>query len=147
MNKYVKSDIYRIYGEYNFRIFLKSMFKNPTLRFQYAFRMCNAETSLKRVWGRLLWRMNKTKKNISIPINTKIGYGLYIGHGGPVIVNYKTEIGNNVNLSPFLVIGSNKGTPAKIGDNVLFLATSVSIDLILKQLELILYVLYLLSNL
>ena len=34
------------------------------------------------------------------------------------MINGKTIIGNNVNVSQFLSIGSTKGTPATIGDNV-----------------------------
>lgn len=53
-----------------------------------------------------------------IPKSVKIGYGLYIGHGGPVIINPTAVIGNNVNLSQFTTIGSNEGKAAIIGDNV-----------------------------
>lgn len=60
----------------------------------------------------------QNKKNIEIPRTTSIGYGLYIGHGGPVIVNPTAIIGNNVNLSQFTTIGSNDGKAAIIGDNV-----------------------------
>ena len=49
---------------------------------------------------------------------TIIGYGLYISHGGPVVVNPSTVIGNNCNLSQFVTIGSNEGKAAVIGDNV-----------------------------
>ncbi len=59
-----------------------------------------------------------TKYGIQIPRTTKIGYGFYIGHGIGIIINGKTVIGNNCNVSQFLSIGSNKGTPAVIGDNV-----------------------------
>ena len=59
-----------------------------------------------------------TKYGIQIPRTTKIGYGFYIGHGVGIIINGKTVIGNNCNVSQFLSIGSNKGTPAVIGDNV-----------------------------
>lgn len=53
-----------------------------------------------------------------MPPETKIGYGLYIGHGICMVVNEGTVIGNNVNLSQFLNIGTNHNTPAIIGDNV-----------------------------
>ena len=42
---------------------------------------------------------------------------MYIGHGGPIIINPTTIIGNNCNLSQFTTIGSNEGHAAKIGDN------------------------------
>lgn len=58
------------------------------------------------------------KYGIQIPRTTQIGYGFYIGHGVGIIINGKTVIGNNCNVSQFLSIGSNKGTPAVIGDNV-----------------------------
>lgn len=48
----------------------------------------------------------------------KCGYGLYIGHGGPIVVNHTATIGNNCNLSQFTTIGSNHGKAATIGDNV-----------------------------
>lgn len=47
------------------------------------------------------------KYGIQISPKTKIGYGLYIGHGIGIIINKTAEIGNNVNLSQFLNIGSN----------------------------------------
>lgn len=59
-----------------------------------------------------------TKYGIQIPYNTKIGYGFYIGHGVGVVINGGTTIGNNVNISQFLSNGTNKHTPATIGNNV-----------------------------
>ena len=60
----------------------------------------------------------RNHQQIQILRKTKIGYGLYIGHGGPVVVNPSTVIGNNCNLSQFVTIGSNEGKAAVIGDNV-----------------------------
>ena len=47
-----------------------------------------------------------------------VAYGLYIGHGGPVIINPTAVIGNNCNLSQFVTIGAIDGNAAEIGDNV-----------------------------
>lgn len=58
------------------------------------------------------------KYGLQIYPDTKIGYGLYIGHGFGTIVNPTAIIGNNVNLSQFTTIGSNEGKSALIGDNV-----------------------------
>lgn len=67
----------------------------------------------------LLMHKHMTRKyGVQIPRTTQIGYGFYIGHGIGIVINGGTKIGNNVNISQFLSIGSNNGTPATIGDNV-----------------------------
>lgn len=117
MNQFVKSDLFRYYGKCDFVTFLKAIVKSRTFRFQYAFRMCQCSGIL-RLWGLFLWILNRSRKFIQLPRTTKVGYGLYIGHGGPIIVNPTAVIGNNVNLSQFTTIGSNHGKAATIGDNV-----------------------------
>lgn len=116
MNDYIKSDLMRYYGKYDFLTFLKAIRKNRTFRFQYILRLCQ-DKGLKKHLGNFLWYFNKTRKQIQIPKTTKIGYGLYIGHGGPIVVNPTTVIGNNCNFSQFTTIGSNYDKAATIGDN------------------------------
>lgn len=81
-----------------------------------AFRLVNAGGVLK-LFGIILWKL-RNHQQIQILRKTKIGYGLYISHGGPVVVNPSTVIGNNCNLSQFVTIGSNERKAAVIGDNV-----------------------------
>jgi serine O-acetyltransferase len=66
------------------------------------------------------------KYGLQIHPQTKIGYGLYIGHGVGIIVNSTAEIGNNCNLSQFTTIGTNRKKAAIIGDNV-YIGPSVCI--------------------
>ena len=116
VNDYIRSDLMRYYGKYDTATFMRAYFKNSTFRFQYAFRLCQ-RTGLAKAVGRILWKMNRTKLSIQLPYQTKVGYGLYIGHGGPIVVNHTAVIGNNCNLSQFTTIGSNEGHAATIGDN------------------------------
>ena len=71
----------------------------------------------------------KKKYGIDIHCTTKIGYGLFIGHGGPLIVNPTTVIANNVNLSQFTTIGANDGRQAAVIGNNVYIGPNVCIIL------------------
>ena len=97
MNKYIRSDLMRYYGKCDTATLIKAYFGNRTFRFQCAFRLCQ-ESGIKRFAGKILYKINPMKHQIQLPQMTKVGYGLYIGHGGPIVVNPYTVIGNNCNL-------------------------------------------------
>lgn len=94
MNEYVKSDLYRYTGRVDNHAFWCMYWHNQTFRWQVAFRLAKAGS----FWGKILWKLNRSKHTISIPLETSVGYGLYIGHGGPIICNPTAVIGNNVTL-------------------------------------------------
>lgn len=123
--KYIKSDVYRYYGKTFFVSILGHYLRDPLIRFHVAFRMKQGDGVIK-LFGSILWKLNRTKRTIQLLPETKVGYGLYIGHGGPVVVNPTAVIGNNVNLSQFTTIGSNHNKAAVIGDNT-YIGPSVCI--------------------
>lgn len=90
---------------------------NKTFRWQVAFRLVNS-TGIEKLIGALLWKTNRNRQIIQIHRRATVGYGLYIGHNGPVVVNPTAILGNNVNLSQFTTIGAIDGAAAVIGDNV-----------------------------
>lgn len=114
--KYIKSDLKRYYGNACFGTFLKAFFRNSTFRFLCVFRLCHSHGIVKFL-GLFLYKINRNH-NLQIPYTTKIGYGLYFGHNGSVVINPTAIIGNNCNLSQFVTIGSNTNNAAVIGDNV-----------------------------
>lgn len=66
---------------------------------------------------------------ISIPASVQIGHSFYIGHFGGIILNAKTVIGNNCNISQGVTIGisgleEHRGVPV-IGDDVYIGANAV----------------------
>ena len=112
----IKSDLFRYAGTTSSKAFIKTYVKEAGFRFSVAFRLVNAGGG-KKLLGAILWKLGNHQQ-IQILRKTKIGYGLYISHGGSVVVNPSTVIGNNCNLSQFVTIGSNEGKAAVIGDNV-----------------------------
>ncbi len=78
----------------------------------------------------ILWQKNiEIITGISIPASAKIGHSFYIGHFGGIILNAKTVIGTNCNISQGVTIGvsgleENRGVPL-IGNNVYVGANSV----------------------
>ena len=99
----------------------------PGLKYSFWMRLCSVLRG-RRAWlptyAFALCRFNhyQYKYGISIPFNTKIDKGFYIGHFGCIVVNQGTVIGKNCNISQSVTIGEanrgkNKGC-AVIGDNV-----------------------------
>lgn len=115
--EYIQSDCFRYIGCCDYISILRLYRYSSTFRWQVAFRMCKGD-GLVKFLGCILWKFNLSKNRIQISKETSIGYGLYIGHGGPVIINPTATIGNNCNLSQFCTIGSNDENAATIGDNV-----------------------------
>lgn len=113
---YIQSDLYRYYGNTKKLTFLKAFLTNKIFRYQMALRMCHAQGFTKGIG--YIWHRLQGKRYLQISPQTQIGYGLYIAHNGPVIINETAIIGNNCNLSQFTTIGSNEGQAAIIGDNV-----------------------------
>ena len=123
--QYIKSDLIRYTGTVGVGDFLRAYVNNPAFRWQVAFRLTRAH-GLERFFGHFLWMINRNRGNIVIPRKTQIGYGLYIGHNGPIVVNPTAVIGDNCNLSQFVTIGSNSNHAATIGNNV-YIGPSVCI--------------------
>lgn len=115
VKKLIKSDVYRYYGKCGNFDLLKYYLRDSLIRFHVAFRMRQGSGLVKFI-GIILWKLNRRTKSIVLSPHTSVGYGLYIGHGGPIVVNPTTIIGNNVNLSQYTTIGSNHNKAAIIGD-------------------------------
>ena len=111
---YIQSDLFRYYGNHRVRTLLGALILNRGFCYSFWFRLAQARMPLCRFIHACLSR----RFGIVIPVETRIGYGLYLGHGLPLIVNPTAVIGNNCNMSQFVTIGSNAGAAAIIGDNV-----------------------------
>lgn len=78
----------------------------------------------------LLWqKLIEMLTGISIPASAQIGHSFYIGHFGGIILNAKTVIGNNCNISQGVTIGisglgEHRGAPV-IGNDVYMGANAV----------------------
>ena len=90
----ILSDLYRYCGNTKLSSFLKTYLFNRGFNFSVWLRL-----SASKSWiGKLAYPIfyyKKKKYGIDIHCTTKIGYGLFIGHGGPLIVNPTTVLGNN----------------------------------------------------
>lgn len=124
----IRSDYYRIAGSSSVTGLVVHLFRGES--FKYIFWMrTGAYLKSNRYFkyttypiARFFLGRARYKLGITIPVDTKVGSGLYIGHFGGIIVNYRAEIGKNCNLSQGVTLGQanrgqNKGHPV-VGDNV-----------------------------
>ncbi len=123
------SDLYRYSGDSTLKSFVKCILFVPGFRYSFFMRLCSTLNTRKSsffvilcIIFRVFLVHYEVKYGISIPYNTKIGKGFYIGHFGTIVINPKAVIGNNCNISQGVTIGvsnrgEKKGCPS-IGNNV-----------------------------
>lgn len=118
MVAYIKSDLYRYTGKTNISSFIKIFIISSAFRLQVYIRMCKSSSIAKCIGLIWYYLFRIIHKNLQISYKCDIGYGLYIGHDGPVVISRYTKIGDNCNLSQFTTIGTNNDSGATIGNNV-----------------------------
>lgn len=125
LKEYIQSDLYRCTGKTSLRAFAVAMIRDKGFNYLFYLR-CAQSKSLLKYPALPILAYKRIHSGINIGRYYQVGYGLYIGHGGPVVVNDSAVIGNNVNLSQCVTIGSNDGKAATIGDNV-YIAPNVCV--------------------
>lgn len=124
----VLSDLYRIAGNVRMSTLVARIVTGECFPFNFWMRTCRYAKSnpwLRYTLYPLAWAMHRRltyRMGISIPPATRIGSGFYIGHFGGIVVNHRTVIGRNCNISHGVTLGQanrgrNKGYPT-VGDNV-----------------------------
>jgi serine O-acetyltransferase len=125
----LRSDLYRYEGRRDFAALVRTYRTTPGFKYTFWMRVCRyLRSSPARyplfVLARAMLEHCKYKYGISIPFDTEIGEGLYIGHFGGIVVNERAVIGKNCNLSHDVTLGQanrgkRKGYPV-VGDCVYF---------------------------
>lgn len=109
--------------------FFKSFLIIPGFRYTFWMRTAYYLKTKNGLFSKMLYALSRIalkrtehRFGISIPYNTEIGPGFYIGHFGGIVVSPDVKIGRNCNINHGVTIGStysgkNPGTPT-IGDGV-----------------------------
>ncbi len=118
----IASDYYRLTGKPGspFVWFTQALLcRYCSFTFTYWMRIAQKGWGPCRSFARIMHRHYCRKFCIDIGYNMDVGAGFYLSHGFSIVINKRTRIGNNVNVSQFVNIGSNDGQHyAVIGDNV-----------------------------
>jgi serine O-acetyltransferase len=125
----ILSDLYRITGNVSFIALVQQiLIGDESYKYNFWMRTCQYtrfNTFFKYTIfpiAKLIYNHLTYSMGISIPYSTQIGSGFYIGHFGGIVVNGKSIIGKNCNISQGVTIGManrgrNKGYP-NLGNNV-----------------------------
>jgi serine O-acetyltransferase len=128
LKRLVRSDLWRYGCGASFGAFWSNYWRMPGFRYTVWHRFHGLLRS--RWWGRFgprqfaSWQLRRLGFifGISLPPETVIGPGFYVGHHGGIVVHTEVRIGANCNLSHGVTIGlasrgERFGCPT-IGDNV-----------------------------
>lgn len=115
--KLLAQDFHRYCSTKGITSFLKTYYLQRGFRYTVWLRL-SAVNGLVGMLSKIILHHLSSKFCNEIHSCTRIGGGLYLGHGYGIVIHPTAVIGSNVNLSQFTTIGSNKGKAATIGNNV-----------------------------
>lgn len=124
----IAADLYRYGHSVSVRALVRNYVLNPGFKYTFwmrlAFHFSNEMVALRPVYYlcRGMLHRCRIKYGISVPYNTRIGPGLYIGHHGGIVVSHEVIIGRDCNINHSVTLGvayggKNPGAPV-IGDRV-----------------------------
>jgi serine O-acetyltransferase len=122
----IRADLNRYGSGMSVPALLRRYWSTPGFRYSFWMRLTNHARNKSVIWRpayylcRLILNHQSLKYGISIPYNTRIGPGLYIGHYGGIVLNDMALIGCDCNINHSVTIGvkyggKNPGVPV-IGD-------------------------------
>lgn len=115
----IQSDNYRVCGKVEsiWKIYCKTLFNNRAMKVHFWFRLASYKGVLYPLCIVKHMR-NQRKFDLVLSAKTRIGWGFYSTQTTTMFIQPPAIIGNNVNLTQMLSIGSNNSKGAMIGDNV-----------------------------
>lgn len=111
----IAADLWRYDGAHGLGAFVREFLRTPAFRFTSLLRCCQALQARRSLYLvyilASLWMVRVGRLyGLSIPVQTRIGPGLYIGHYGSIVVHHDAVLGANCNLSQGVTIGqTNRG--------------------------------------
>lgn len=136
LKKRIASDRYRVCPNSDFISIIKTQLTHPSLGYLSLYRKAKYYKEKIGLINRILtiwysFRLYRCSVKFGYQINRNctIGYGLYIGHRGSIVVNGQAVLGNNINIANGVTIGATprgerKGVPV-IGNDVWIGANAV----------------------
>jgi serine O-acetyltransferase len=124
----VRADLYRYSGDTSPRAMFKCYLRTPGFKYTFWMRLASHLRRKGVIWRpwyfvcRAILHAQGLKYGISIPYNTSVGPGLYIGHHGGIVLNDMVVVGCDCNINHGVTIGIKYGgkTPGVpvVGDRV-----------------------------
>lgn len=104
----IKADVWRYYGDFNGKLFVKCFLTQRTFRPVLSLRLCQltkAKFSLLFPVAYLFHLFFQSSAGLELPWRTNVGAGFKIIHGFGVVINESVRIGRNVTILQGVTIG------------------------------------------
>ncbi len=117
---FIRSDYYRYLRRHDVSLFRMWLYTwiSPSFAFLFWFRFTKCDNMIAQGGARLQYVRKAGRAGVEISRHVHVGYGLHIAHGGPLMINDTTHIGDNCTFCKSVNIGSAYHKAAELGNEV-----------------------------